>query len=113
MEPVSNYEKLGYSIDETARSVGLSRTSVKNLIASGRLRTVHVGRRVIIPRREVAALLEAGSNQAPPTNDAADTRREARIDCHSVELGWTRTVEPRRIRRQARSANQKPANRAE
>lgn len=57
MHTDSKVQKLGYSIDEAAHAVGLSRTSVKNLIAAGRLRTVHVGRRVVIPRGEVEALL--------------------------------------------------------
>jgi excisionase family DNA binding protein len=57
MHTDSKLQKLGYSIDEAAHAIGLSRTSVKNLIATGRLRTVHVGRRVVIPRGEVDALL--------------------------------------------------------
>jgi excisionase family DNA binding protein len=63
MQIDSKLQKLGYSIDEAAHAVGLSRTSVKNLIANGRLRTVHVGRRVVIPRREVEALLAPSDSE--------------------------------------------------
>jgi len=40
------------SIKETAKLLGISRTTVYELIWSGDLRSVHVGRRHLIPRGE-------------------------------------------------------------
>jgi excisionase family DNA binding protein len=40
------------SIDETARALGCSRRTVYQLIAHKELRSVHVGRRHLIPRCE-------------------------------------------------------------
>jgi excisionase family DNA binding protein len=52
-------EKEGYSVLETAHAIGLGRNKTLELIHSGRLRHVRVGRRIIVPRTAVAAFLEA------------------------------------------------------
>jgi excisionase family DNA binding protein len=50
--------KLGYSIREACEATSLGKTTVYNHIASGRLRTVRVGGRTIIPADALHALLE-------------------------------------------------------
>ncbi|MBE2997247.1 helix-turn-helix domain-containing protein [Nocardiopsis sp. HNM0947] len=43
-------EKVAYSVDEAAQALSLGRTTVKQLIATGDLPSVRVGRRRLIPR---------------------------------------------------------------
>jgi excisionase family DNA binding protein len=51
-------ERLAYSPAEFAAAVGCSRQHVQNLIARGELRSVKLGRKRLIPRAAVDALLE-------------------------------------------------------
>lgn len=41
--------RLALSIEEAAQSIGVSKSVVEELIATGQLRTKHIGRRVVIP----------------------------------------------------------------
>ena len=52
-------EKVGYSIEEAAQSLGVGRTTVYDLMNSGDLESVKVGRRRIIPVDAVSAFLAA------------------------------------------------------
>lgn len=52
-------EKVGYSIEEAAQSLGVGRTTVYDLMNSGDLESVKVGRRRIIPADAVGAFLAA------------------------------------------------------
>ncbi len=59
-------EPLAYSVAETLKVLGIGRTAFyENLVASGRLRTVVVGGRRLVPRTAVVALLEEGGDDAP------------------------------------------------
>lgn len=48
----------GVSIDEAARLIGVSRRTVYELVARGRLRTCKLGRRRIVPVAAIDELLE-------------------------------------------------------
>jgi excisionase family DNA binding protein len=61
-EPVRPNEPLAYRVNEFCRVVGLGRTTVYGLIAEGRLATVKIGNRRLIPREAALALL-AGSSK--------------------------------------------------
>jgi excisionase family DNA binding protein len=52
------------SINETARRLAVGRSSVYELIAQGRLRSVKAGRRRLIPASAIAALVGTGSPMA-------------------------------------------------
>lgn len=52
--------KLGYSIRQACEASSLSRSSIYNHIAAGRLRAVRVGGRTIIPADSLLALLSGG-----------------------------------------------------
>ncbi len=60
-EPVRPNEPLAYRVNEFCRVVGLGRTTVYALIAEGKLATVKVGNRRLIPREAALALLAGGS----------------------------------------------------
>jgi excisionase family DNA binding protein len=53
---------LAYSDTEAAQVLGLGRTTTRQLIREGKLRSVRVGRRLLVPRRAIeeylAGLLE-------------------------------------------------------
>ena len=51
-------DKVGLSITETCEGLGVGRTTVYALIASGELESVKVGRRRLIPASSPAAYLE-------------------------------------------------------
>ncbi len=49
------------SVDEAATAAGLGRTAMYGLIGSGRVRSVSVGRRRLVPRSAIAELAKAGA----------------------------------------------------
>ena len=55
----------GLTIDEAARHLRLSERTVADLVADGTIRCVRFGRRVVIPRTEIARLLEDDSKDVP------------------------------------------------
>jgi excisionase family DNA binding protein len=57
-------ERLAYSPAEFAEAVGCTRQHVQNLIARGELRSVKLGRKRLIPRHVVDALLDGGDDAA-------------------------------------------------
>lgn len=54
-------ERMGYSPSEAAKAIGVSRQHIYALMAAGRLRSVKLGSRRIIPADALEALL-AGSD---------------------------------------------------
>lgn len=50
-------EKLAYSIAEASAAMSLSQATIYALLAEGRLQRVKVGRRTLIPRASLEALL--------------------------------------------------------
>ena len=53
-----NVQKLNYSILETAYRLGVGRGTVYNLIATGELKVVKIGKRTIVPGTEIDAAQE-------------------------------------------------------
>jgi excisionase family DNA binding protein len=51
---------MALNYDETAAALGLSRSTIKILVSSGKLGAVRVGRRVLIPAREIERFLQGG-----------------------------------------------------
>ena len=51
-------ERLAYSINETARTLSLGRTSIYAMIADGRLEAFKLGRRTLIKAESVRKLIE-------------------------------------------------------
>ena len=51
-------EKLGYSVEDAAPILGVGRTTIFELIATGRLENVKIGRRRIIPADALQRLLD-------------------------------------------------------
>jgi len=49
---------LAYSIKEASRDTSLGRTRIFQLIAAGRLKTVKIGKRTLIPAHALHKLLE-------------------------------------------------------
>ena len=56
-----NHWRLVYSIQEAAHACGLSRATLYRLIAAGKLRTVKVGARRLIPVDSIETLLREGA----------------------------------------------------
>lgn len=54
----ANHERLTVGVAEAAKLLGLGRNTTYTLLRSGRLRSVRVGRRLVIPRSEIDAFLE-------------------------------------------------------
>ena len=52
-----NKPNLAYSINEACAATSLGRTSIYGYISSGRLRTVRVGGRIVIPADSLEALV--------------------------------------------------------
>ena len=56
-EPVRTIAPVSYCVEDAAKALGIGRTFVFQLIKEGRLKAVKVGRRTLIPVREVEAFL--------------------------------------------------------
>lgn len=54
-------EKLGFSIAEVAKLLGVSRPTVYALINNEQLPTIHAGRRVIVPAEQFKHWIESRS----------------------------------------------------
>ena len=52
-------QKLAYSVAEGAAAVGLGRTKFIELINEGAIRTVRVGRRVLVPRSALEDFIQS------------------------------------------------------
>lgn len=50
--------KAAYSIAELCQTLGIGKTTAYSQIQAGRIKTLKVGRRTIVPATEVAAFLE-------------------------------------------------------
>jgi len=59
-EPVRPNEPLAYRVNEFCQVVGLGRTTVYALIAEGKLSTIKIGGRRLIPREAALALIAEG-----------------------------------------------------
>ena len=57
-------ERLALSVTEVALALGLSRSSVYQMIRRGELRSVKLGARRVIPASEIARLLGTGQGGA-------------------------------------------------
>ncbi len=55
--------KLAYNVSDVCKVLSLGRNTVFELIHSGRLAHVRVGRRVIVPRHAVEAFLADGGSK--------------------------------------------------
>ena len=55
-------EPLLLGVRDAARELGIGRDSAYQLIREGRLRAVHIARRVLIPRTELVAFVERESS---------------------------------------------------
>jgi excisionase family DNA binding protein len=58
---VPAFERLALSIEETAKTSGLSRATLYRLIADGKLTTIKIGARRIVPIGAINALLSGAS----------------------------------------------------
>jgi excisionase family DNA binding protein len=61
-------ERLTLSVAEAAKLLGISRGTAYECVRTGEIPSVNFGRRVLIPRRRLEALLNA---DAPDNNEAA------------------------------------------
>ncbi len=52
-------ERRGYNVSEGARIIGVGRTTMHKMIREGRIRTVKIGARTIIPKSEIDRLLNS------------------------------------------------------
>lgn len=57
-------EKRAFSIPETAEALGVSRTSIYELMNQGELRSFHVGRRRFVPRDQVDQFISRRVSEA-------------------------------------------------
>lgn len=56
--------RVAYSLDEVAHSLGLSRRTMYELMDTGRLSTVKLGRRRLVPAQELERLLQPQEHAA-------------------------------------------------
>ena len=71
---------LAYSKKEAAAATSLSVRGIDYLIEKGQLRAIKIGRRVLIPSRELEKLIEKGTTRVPQINeDPSGLEKSARL----------------------------------
>jgi excisionase family DNA binding protein len=63
-------EKMAYSIQEASEALGLHPNTIYNLVKSGKLPSVNLGRKILISKLELSKWL-AGQSNTPPAAGAA------------------------------------------
>ena len=56
-------ERLTLTVEEAARALGISRTLAYELVTRGELPSLRLGRRLVVPRRALEALLDAPADR--------------------------------------------------
>jgi excisionase family DNA binding protein len=64
--PEQSFEPLLVGVRDAAATLGLGRDATYQLVRSGRLRSLAVGRKRLIPRTELAAFIERESVRGAP-----------------------------------------------
>lgn len=78
--PVPPEQRLGLDMQNGADMLSVSRRQLYDLIAEGRIKTVKIGLRRVIPRSEIERLLAEGTEPAssPHNENAASPAKESR-----------------------------------
>jgi excisionase family DNA binding protein len=61
MQKEQKLEPLAYQVDQFCKIIGIGRTAVYKLIKEGKLKTIYIGGRRLIPRSEALRLVQEGS----------------------------------------------------
>jgi excisionase family DNA binding protein len=64
-------ERLTLTVEETARLIGVSRGACYSAVRAGQSPSIKVGRRVLVPRHKLEALLGIENEDGPATADEA------------------------------------------
>jgi len=88
------FERRALSIEEAARTCGLSRATLYRLIADGKLTTLKIGARRVVPVGAIDALFERGRGMKANENwvlrsnagNRAETKSERKQKATAVEL---------------------------
>ena len=67
---MSDTESLTFSVDQTAKLLGLSRNGAYEAIARGEVPSIRIGRRLLVPRIALARML-SDAGRAANRNDEA------------------------------------------
>jgi excisionase family DNA binding protein len=58
-----DYERLTFTVDECAKKLGIGRQLAYDQVRAGRIPSIKVGRRLLIPRRSLEKLLNSSENR--------------------------------------------------
>ncbi len=58
-------ERLVYTVEEAGRLLGVSRTTAYECVRTGQLPSVRLGRRIVVPRAAIEALLAGAGSDRP------------------------------------------------
>ena len=67
-------ERLVYTVTEAASLLGISRAHGYDLVASGELAHLRLGRRIVVPKRVIEALLDVGASDNSVSADRGGER---------------------------------------
>ncbi|CAM3239035.1 helix-turn-helix domain-containing protein [Asticcacaulis taihuensis] len=72
-------DKISYRIDEAVKASGLGRSFLYEKMAEGALRSVKVGGRRLILRRDLLAFIDGGSSVKEPAPQTSPVAHEAKV----------------------------------
>lgn len=64
IEQTSPFEVIAFRIPDAVKASGLSRSTIYELAAAGKLKLSRIGGRTLVPRAELERLIAAGQNTA-------------------------------------------------
>jgi len=67
-EPVKTIERTGFSIDETAESLGISVPTARSLIKNGSIHSIRIGRRVIVSAQSLREFMDGKTETTDKTH---------------------------------------------
>jgi excisionase family DNA binding protein len=91
-------DKISYRIDEAVKASGLGRSFLYERIAEGALRSVKVGGRRLIMRRDLLEFIDGGNSLKPPTPPVSAIVQAPKADANGLPQ-WTQLELPLKKRR--------------
>jgi excisionase family DNA binding protein len=77
--------RLTITVDEVAEALDMSRTSAYDAVRRGEIRSLRLGRRILVPTAPLLEMLGAGSPGTDSSNaDGQDRPRSCRCDAEST-----------------------------
>ena len=95
---MSHTDKISYRIDEAVKASGLGRSFLYERMAEGKLRSVKIGGRRLIMRKDLLAFLDGGDIETPPVQVGATIKPASAVKAARL-ADWSQLELPLKARK--------------